>query len=525
MKESSWFGGMKVTVALIAIIIVGGIALWSFSPTVKNDTESSSEISEYYSEQVALAASSSLPLVSKEPIIMARGQQGVDLRNAPLLVKELDESISQIKVDTATLTIFSPWDFGMTVYLRDKDNVYLFSRGVAGNEEHHVIARSSGVVTTSSSEYVLYHLPLSADTVRIISEYYLADAETVLYTHWTPNNHGHNAFDPVLGIDAKTARDGSPKEDGVEYTNSTAMRNYVVVDAKNVFVGDKMVVANDNFHFLNWRTENRVYESIYARSGDQIVCVTGKKEMISGWTVPATVPVGTVLTADAKTFTPALISGETQYGVDEAGNAFIDCAELTKISDRPIQNLKFKSIINNDGRVLRLLLVSSDAVYGRTGQILAQADTTVAHIPEFKYLDDIGKYFIYDGRIYWYDEEYQEMWSFLVNNGDVDINSFKVLYSREPGSAELSTRAGVAKDARRVYVNIGRSTWGDEPKNLAFTPKDLTTFSVIDCVSKIVYFKDKYQVYDEDGSVIVGADPETFTRDTRCKSGTAPDYF
>jgi hypothetical protein len=330
---------------------------------------------------------------------------------------------------------------------------------------------------------------------RVISYKYVADDKQVLF-RGQQNNYIH-----VNGIDPKTARIGDLREKGVEYIESAYWRSDVVVDDNHVFVGTEPLVANHDFHFLNWRTGSQTYATIYGRSGDAIICLSVDDDNMV---------VGNVLATDAASFVPILISGRDRYyAKDDAGNAFVNCVELQKVANEPIQNFETKALFWGN-QVTQLLLLSDTAVYNRDGVLLVERTDKNQ---SFRYLDEVGNYFTIDGKVYWVSGSAKQLDTkvYMLNNGDVDLPTFEVLDSG--GLAKDKHRVYVKKEFRTHYIN---DRWDFvPPEEVVFVPRDITTFTGMDCHEGL-FFKDALSVYTQDGLIFPNADPATFADDPRC---------
>ena len=195
---------------------------------------------------------------------------------------------------------------------------------------------------------------------------------------------------------------------------------------------------------------------------------------------------------------------------------------MTKIANQPIQNFEIKTLFK-DSRIVQILLLSDGAIYSRKGNVLSERTNK---IQPFQYLDEIGNYFTIDGKVFWYSAIQNGATKVnILNNGDIDLASFKVLLSKI-SDPYLFQSVGAAKDKYRVYVSENEPKYPEYViSNFVFVPKDLSTFSLVDCPSQKIFFKDIYNVYAKDGSVVSGASPSTFVDDPQCKTPAGPRYF
>src|SRR3989344_2792437 len=508
MTNQSGFSSPIAILIVLGAVVIGGVYFLSQKPEsrqtldnlpTQNRTGETNQVNEQVDTTVNNQITEPEPDFVSGPVLV-EGQpfKKVDLRNFNLVVKELSGDVSSVQVDKATLRVVSSFD--IPAYLRDKNNVYVYDHQ---NKDNWGVTWNN----PNTDHYVLYRLPLNARSFRVVSYYFIADDKQVLYWNWWSGNR--QEYIAVKGINAKAARDGSPKEEGVEYINPAARRGHVVVDDKQVFLGTEPLVTNQNFHFLNWQTGNKKYETIYGKSGDKIICLSQKSEG------QKTQVIGNLLTAHADSFGTLLINEETYYAKDGTGNAFIDCLGLTKIANQPIQNFEIKTLFK-DSRIVQILLLSDGAIYSRKGNVLSERTNK---IQPFQYLDEIGNYFTIDGKVFWYSAIQNGATKVnILNNGDIDLASFKVLLSKI-SDPYLFQSVGAAKDKYRVYVSENEPKYPEYViSNFVFVPKDLSTFSLVDCPSQKIFFKDIYNVYAKDGSVVSGASPSTFVDDPQCKT-------
>jgi|GEM_PF-4682821 len=424
------------------------------------------------------------------------GGKPVNLLDATLIVKELDSSTSTVQVDKATLGLVST-STSPTYYLKDANNVYFFDAGSNENQQPRPRKKNPNPAPTP---YILYRLPLSAASFRIINYDYVADDTHVYYKtgHVNDNDQidGHS-FTAVEGIDPKTAYDPNPHVPGIDYINGTG--TILVADAKEVYYGTQELAPNQNFHFLDWTSGGTTYSTIYAVSGSSVVCISGGEHH--------------VLSTAVSTFAPVLISGENFYAKDGAGQVFVNCNPLD--SGKTTSTFAWETASAQANPPYTLLLTDS-GLYDANGKFLVTRTGTPSG---FKYLNDTGEYFALDGKAYWYatDSYIKDNGATptLINGGNVDISSFTVL--KAWNDVKLGRYAGVARDANRVYVDNYRDYYKAIVDEHVFVPKDISAFTVLDCPSLAVYFWDSVAVYSEDGSVVTDANPATFaTNDSRC---------
>lgn len=422
-----------------------------------------------------------------EPIMVeSTGLGKINLRDLELVVRESSGQSSMARVDKARLYILK--DFTVPVYLADNNNVYVYDSANVDNWNNQ------------SNSRVLTRLPLGPTTFRIINYYFIADDKQVLYSDWWG---GRYAFLPVEGIDVKTARSGVAQDSAVERINSAGRDDHIIIDDNNVFLGKNMLTSNKNFHFLNWRSGNNLYATIYAISGDKVICLSENR------TGSLVTVIGNILSADSNTFIPFLISGQLNYAKDALGNAFVDCTALPKISDHPIKNLTARSLFH-DNTVAALVLESDDAIYSKEGSILVVRDRAIQN--SFRFLDKIGNYFALDGKVYWNNTALDEKSKVSVlNKGDVDLDTFMVMSSGKTWYESF----GIAKDKFRVYLR----------DNIVFIPKDTPSLTMVSCPSDKLFLKDNFAVYAADGTIVQDVVPNSFENDPRCSEIHTEDGF
>jgi len=425
----------------------------------------------------------------------------IQIQDIILFKSDTSLNVNDLSGNSLKLQIIK--NFDIPVYLKDNNSIYVFDKFSDDNQKNKC---GSGLGT--QSHCTIYKLPLDVSSFRVINYYFIADKNQVLYWNWWEG--ARDEFIPVNGIDAKTAMTFSSKpefKDGDRsYVYSLGSISHMVVDKKEVYLKTEPLTSYHHFNFFYWKNEEKEYGSIYGASvgNDKVICLS---QQFSGATVQKTTVIGHILTADSNSFRVLLIGGGNYYAKDDKGHVFVNCNELPWLDNQPIQNFDIKSLFKK-GHPMQLLLTSDMAIYDKEGNILIKRVNKNDQL--FNFLDDSGRYFVVDGKIYWYKtENYEKAELKLINNGDVDLDSFKVLISISdnykygpPGSF------GVAKDKKLVFIN----------DNITILPKDLVSFSVVDCPSKEIFFKDVYNVYGKDGVIIAGADPNTFKNDPLCKT-------
>ena len=435
------------------------------------------------------------------------GGKPVNLLDATLVVRELDSSTSTVQVDKATLGLVST-STSPTYYFKDANNVYFFDSGSNENQQPRPRKKNPNPVPTP---YILYRLPLSPASFRVLSYDYIADDTQVYY--FDEFGATRDGFLPVSGIDAKTAYVPGAIDKSVDFINSSLDRDHVVADTQNVYVGTAKLIANKDVRFLDWDSGDKTYATTYGVTGSSVICISDSTEHPGGLNEGITSYTGHVLAADASSFKPILINGQNFYAEDASGHVFVNC---TPLGNGPVTAFVFETTpADSQGNVNELLLLTNLALYDTTGhQLVARTGA----LSGFKYLDTTGDYFTLDGKAYWYQADWvansSNNYAYLINNGSVDLSSFAIIDSWRNAKIAVSD-FGVAKDARQVYIDY--SDGYTDHHAVAFTPKDIATFSEINCPSLGIYFKDSQAVYDKDGAIVAGADPATFvTNDARC---------
>jgi len=409
----------------------------------------------------------------------------IDLRDFPLEVRGLSGEFLDRQIDKQSLELVHDNLFVPNlVYLKDINHVYVLDKKSDEN-----------VFRKDNEPYVLHQLSLDPNSFRVINGNYVADDKQVLYygkvlkdNLFALVNHA-----PVTGIDAKTARiDFEENKDRTYVSNHFNLDDIVVDDQWVYYQTKRLALRNRDFHRVYWQIGEYLYPTIHIISDESVACLDRE----NNWKI---------LQTDLPSFTWLYILKSTFYARDGNGSIYVDCKKFQEF-ENPVdpKNIVFKGPVN-DYVDTPALILTNRGIYNNKGEIILEKD--IQDIESFRFYDrginpdsylfDRNGFFLLDGNMYWsglggnaFGRYFRDS-AILVNNGEIDLNSFEVLHFNE------------AKDKNHVYSK----------GEILFSPGDPKTITIVWCPfneqETVAYFKDILHAYTDEGKIIDGVNPDS----------------